>query len=202
MFLELSSAEGHEQEIRAFRQQIGNAMGMRAEGPLLEPLPHAFYLFAYQEHDQPPAGMIEFFFYEDAFASYEKAVYNEAYDLSSIGPMNELVHVRSLVVKDQHRGSLFVHLCSAMIEVSSALSRRYLTVVTRDNQNAALRFYQNAGMQRLGTLLIQGEPHTLCGVDLESGIRLFNRLRRGRSLVDSAILITQMRDLIVAARSC
>lgn len=192
----LSRATGREAEVRAFRRDIASALQAYVDSAQLEPLPHSFYIFAYENRDEAPVGMIEFYFYEDAFTCYEDAFYAQAYDLAKLGPMHELVHVRSVIVNHPRRAFLFVHLCSAMMETAFALGKRYMTVMTTDDQrNAAMHLYQDAGMTRLGTCLFQGAEQVLFGADVAQAVQVFSRLRRQRSFVDVRSFAAQIAVL-------
>jgi hypothetical protein len=183
MFIKLSRAANHEDVIRDFRREICCRLGLNPSGPGIQPLPHAVYIFALMEGEARPAGMAEFFFYDDAFASYSASIYNHACDLSRIAPMHEMIHVRSVIIDPQHRNSkLFLHLSVSLITTAWDLGARYMTASTSTGYDYILGLHKTAGMTRLGTFVVDGEPQQLSLLELEPVAARAQRLRRRKTI--------------------
>ncbi len=99
---------------------------MAYENPV--PLPYAFYLLAFDHKRVEPAGMVEFFFYDQAFDCYHDCPYPQAFHLSRLAPMGHVVQVRNLIVDaSENRAALIRLLVDSMTFIARALGARYLT---------------------------------------------------------------------------
>jgi hypothetical protein len=179
MFIKLCRATDYEDVIRDFRREICGRLGLNPNGPGIQPLPHALYIFACDDSHARPSGMAEFFFYDDAFASFSASIYNHACDLSRIAPMHEMIHVRSVIIDQQHRNSkLFLHLSVSLITSAWDLGARYMTAATSTGYDYILGLHKTAGMTRLGTFVVDGAPQQLSLLELEPVAARAQRLRR------------------------
>lgn len=142
--------------IRAFRQEICRTVGLDPEGPAADPLPYATYLFVYPPAGRvgevsEPAGMVEFFLYDQAFDSYESAPYSEAANLAELAPMGQMAHLRSVILAEQYRKTrLFQYLLMAMALTAFRMGARFMTAGTGLHNHSILALHQGAGMRRLG----------------------------------------------------
>ena len=193
MFIQLSRSPGNEEVIREFRRDICQRIGMSPNGPGVHPLPHAFYLFARENRYSDPAGMIEFFFYDDAFADYSDSVYSQAGDLSQVAPMQEMIHVRSVIIDEAHRNSkMFLHLCAALMATAWDMGARFMTASTSTNYQYILGLHKNAGMKRLGVFTLDGAAQQLSFLELEPVASRAKRLTRHAVLqVDPGVLLQE-----------
>jgi len=144
--IKLTSAEQSYDSIRKFRQTICAEIGLDVNGASVTPLPYAFYLLAFAGNSKDPVGMVEFFFYEQAFNNYSESVYNQAYHLSAIAPPHELVHARSMIITEPYRRTrLFLYLCGAMIQLAHHMGAQYLTASTGLDNFVILSLHSGAG---------------------------------------------------------
>ena len=198
MWIKLARKDGYENSIRAFRKQISTRLGMN---PSLtaEPLPHAWYVFGFREERALPVGMTEFFFYDDAYETYASSPYNKAYELSTIAPMGEVIHLRSLAIEEEHRNPmLFLRLCAATIEIASNLGARYMTAATCAHYDYILALYERAGMVKLGNFTTNGAPCQLSLLALAAAGRRAQRLQRRRAPGYGADLLREVREARLA----
>jgi hypothetical protein len=186
MLIQLARAAGHEKIIREFRHDICQRIGINPSEDAVAPLPYAFYLFAHSDTREEPAGMIEFFFNDDAFANFSNFSYTKAYDLSRIGAPSEMIHVRSVIIEEGYRNSrLFMHLCAAMLVSAWELGARHMTAATSATYDYVLGLHKNAGMRRLGNFMVDGSTQQLSVLDLEPvAVRAQSLYRRAANYVD------------------
>jgi hypothetical protein len=162
----LGRAEDYRGSIVKFRTQLSRQIGFAASCRDAEPLPFAFYLFAWDESDSEPSGMLEFFLYDQAFDSYADCPYAQVFDLEHIAPMDRIVHVRSLVANDgEHQSALLQCLSEALAAVANELGARYLTADAALLESGSLKV--SFGPTRSARYRIDGVDKTLSLVGLK-----------------------------------
>lgn len=162
----IGRAEDYRGTIVKFRTQLSRQIGFAASCRDAEPLPYAFYLFAWDESDSEPLGMLEFFFYDQAFDSYADCPYAQAFDLEHIVPMDRIVHVRSLVVNEgEHQPALLQCLSETLAAAASELGARYLTADAALLESALPKL--SFGATRSARYRIDGVDKTLSLVGLK-----------------------------------
>lgn len=177
--VELRGAEHEPSAIRAFRQDICRTIRLDPRGPAAEPLEYASYLFVFADGEAHPAGMVEFFFFDQAFTSFSDAVYSQAADLSVYGALTELAHLRSVILERGVRHTrLFAYLMAAMVLVTHGLGAKHLTAGTGVHNEAILALHRRAGMTALGQYVVDGAPQQLSILELPSLVQ------RARALLD------------------
>ncbi|MFI5268176.1 MAG: GNAT family N-acetyltransferase [Chloroflexota bacterium] len=166
--IHLTGAEACPEVVIRFRQEICRGVGLNPEGPAAQPLDVASYLFAMVDGCSPPVGMIEFFFYDQAFRSFSDAVYSQAADLGAIAPMSEMAHIRSVfVAADWRRTPLFRYLMAAMVVSAHRMGARYMTAGTGLHNRAILALHRRAGMAPLGQYEVDGSAQQLSLLQLD-----------------------------------
>lgn len=194
-FLHLTRRDGHEDTIRGFRKRICMAIGVNPSGPAAESLAHSLYLFGFADGQIPPVGMAEFFFHDDALHSYTNALHHQAYDLSKIAPLREMIHLRSLIIADEfQRSSLFLYLCAAVTEIAHDLGAHYLTAATNVEYSYVVGLHKNAGMAKLGTYCLDGSVQQLSLIELEGSVHRARRLCRRRPPIYGTELIEALKE--------
>ena len=175
----LGGAERERSAIRAFRQEICRTIRLDPEGPAAQPIDYASYLFVFDEEESRPAGMVEFFFYDQAFGAFSDAVYSQAADLGAYGSMSELAHLRSVILEDGQRHTrLFAYLMAAMVTVSHGMGASHMTAGTGVHNEAILALHRRAGMKPLGRYVVDGSPQQL------SLLEVGPLVKRARGLLD------------------
>ncbi|HET9956735.1 MAG TPA: hypothetical protein VFQ61_19705, partial [Polyangiaceae bacterium] len=160
--IELCGAERERAAIRAFREDICRTIRLEVGGPAAEPLDYGSYLFLFAEGETQPAGMVEFFFYDQAFAAFSDAVYSQAADLGTYGSLADLVHLRSVILEVGIRHTrVFVYLMAATVLVTQRLGATHLTAGTGIHNDAILALHRRAGMTPLGRYVVDGAPQQL-----------------------------------------
>jgi hypothetical protein len=203
MQVRLGRSEDNVNTIVRFRTEF-LARSAAATGPNdVYPLPYAFYLFVFDDGAAEPTGMAEFFFYDQAFDHYDDCPYREARDTVRIAPMEQVVHVRSLVVQQHHKqDALRRSLCESMASIGSELGARYMSadagIGVAQLQTAKLDVgaSQRQGLQHVETTL------SILAFDLDArrapaaeqlDVALIDMLlaqtirRRGRRALDDAV---------------
>ncbi len=144
-------AEDYRGSIVKFRTQLGRQIGFASATRDCEPLPYAFYVFAWSGGNPEPAGMLEFFFYDQAFDSYADCPFSQAFDLEHVAPMDRIVHVRSLVASSgaNEAASLRI-LGNALASICRTFGARFLTAEADFFPDAAARSCAGAGLLRHG----------------------------------------------------
>ncbi len=187
--IELRGAEREWSAIRAFRQDICRTIRLDADGPAAQPLDYASYLFVFAKGEAQPAGMVEFFFYDQAFAEFSDAVYSGAADLNAYGSTAELAHLRSVILEGGQRHTrLFAYLMAAMVIVAHGMGASHLTAGTGVHNDAILALHRRAGMTPLGRYVVDGSPQQLSLLELPPLVQRARGLleRGGVALEDSA----------------
>jgi hypothetical protein len=160
--IELGGAERERSAIHAFRQDICRTVRLDTAGPAATPLDYASYLFVFAGGEPRPAGMVEFFFYDQAFAAFSDAVYSQAAELEAYGTVAELAHLRSVILEDNQRHTrLFVYLMAAMVIVAHEMGASHLTAGTGVHNQGILALHRRAGMTPLGRYVVDGSPQQL-----------------------------------------
>lgn len=187
--------ERHHDTIVAFRQEICSIIGLDPHGLLTAPLPFAAYLFVYPDQGQAPAGMVEFFFYDQAYDTYAGAPYSQAADLEQIAPMHQMAHVRSVILTAPYRQSrLFQYLCMGMTMAASHMGARFITAGTGLHNHSILALHRKAGMRKLGTYTFgDGAVQQLSLLDLEPIARRVMAMQCPRFLHLDPSLLQEVR---------
>ena len=194
--IELRGAEHERAAIRTFRQDICRTIRLDVQGPAAQPLDYASYLFLFANGETHPAGMVEFFFFDQAFASFSDAVYSQAADLAAYGSLADLVHLRSVILEAGIRHTrVFVYLMAAMVLVTHQLGATHLTAGTGIHNDTILTLHRRAGMTPLGEYVVDGAPQQLSLLVLAPLIQRARSLleRGGISVDDSAALELRRR---------
>ena len=178
MKITTASAKGNEQAIIHFRRQICARIGLDPDGAFVQPLPHATYLFGYQIDDGEPVGMIEFFHYNHAFRSFADSPYGKAANLEAFGSLEQLAHVRSLIIEEAHqRSRLFKFLCASMCVVAHRQGARYMTAGTGAHNQDILAIHRSAGMHEVGRYTMDGAEQILNILELEPMVQRVANMR-------------------------
>ena len=200
MFFRLCRSKGYEDHIHGFRKRICTLIGVDPDGPAARPLAEALYLFAFARDKLAPVAMVEFYFYEDVFQSYQRAPFNDAYQLSTIAPMSAMIHVRSVIMEDEYRHSmLFLYLSAALVETAYSLGARFLTAATSMQYDYILGLHTTAGMRKLGTFTVEGSPQQLSLLELEPAALRASRIRRRKPPLYGTDLMREIKEQRIAA---
>jgi hypothetical protein len=203
MYVRLGRSEDNVNTIVRFRTEFLARSDAATEPNDVYPLPYAFYLFVFDDGAAEPAGMVEFFFYDQAFDRYDDCPHLEARDAARIAPLEQVVHVRSLVIEQHHQhDALRRFLCESMVCTASELGARYMSadaaIGVAQLQAAKLNAdaSQRQGLQHVETTLsllafdldarraVAAEQLDVAPIDmlLAQTIR-----RRGRRALDNAV---------------
>lgn len=178
MRMTLATAETHADDIVRLRREICSLIHLDPNGRSVHPLPYAAYVFGWEEGVEQPIAMGELFRYDQAFDRFEDAVYSQATDLSRLGSLRELVHIRSMYTAPNRRsGRLFGYLCVAVAVAARGLGARYATAGTSVDNAAILKIHRAAGMQPLGGYTVDGAPQQLSLLEIEWVLKRAERLR-------------------------
>lgn len=193
--IELRGAERQRAAIRAFRRDICRTIHLDVGGPAAQPLDYASYLFLFADGETEPAGMVEFFFYDQAFATFSDAVYSQAADLSAYGSLADLVHLRSVILEPGMRHTrVFVYLMAATVLVTHELGATHLTAGTGIHNEAILALHRRAGMTPLGQYVVDGASQQLSLLELAPLVqRARELLDRGGVTVDASAALELRR---------
>ena len=176
MKLMLQRAGRYDAYIRRSRLEICNLIGLDPVGEAVEPLPHAFYLFGFDDSPDPVA-MAEFFFYDED--DFRTAFYRNSPELRDAAPLDALIHTRSLFVNSGHRHSIgFVYLVAGLVEVAHRLGARYMTAATAADNAYLTGLHATAGMRKIAVYPMDGTMQQLSFTELTSMAERARTLRR------------------------
>jgi hypothetical protein len=130
MHVRLGRSEDNVNAIVRFRSAALAQSNAAAEPNDIYPLPYALYLFAFDDGAPEPAGMAEFFVYDQAFDRFDDCPYRAALDLERIATLEQVVHVRSLVVQQDKQDTARRLLYESMVSTATELGGRYLSADT------------------------------------------------------------------------
>jgi len=163
MFLELKESKGNEQIIYEMRKKVLAAMGAPVETKAADPLPFAFYVFAYNKKGETPIAFTEFFIYDQRFESFEDSQYGKAADLANYGDLSEFTHIRSLYISSQARrvGTLYRILSQSLVIISVEFGVKYATAGTPADNDYQISIFERTGGKIIGKYPFENKEHNL-----------------------------------------
>ena len=172
--------------IRHARLETLNACRVNPHPELVEPVPTAKYMFAYDDRAGQPVGMVECVKFGDIYDSYEESPFATVCDLGSYCPMERMSVIRTLYLEPKYRvqSSLFGSLASAAVRRVYRLGARYAIARTRAADPYLNRLYARCGGERVGTLRMEliNQLSSLFVFDLDQILR-HRAMRRVSSCV-------------------
>lgn len=177
----------HEQDadyIRHARMETLKAVCVDPHPSLVDVLPIAKYVFAYDERIGQPIGMGESAMLSDVYDSYGDAPYASICDLSSYCPLSQMASMRTVFVEPEYRtsNSVFLSLTLGSAKLFHSFGARFATATTRGADQYLNRLYEKWGGDRVGTFCMDltNEESSLFVFDLEKMLnhRAMQRISR------------------------
>lgn len=169
MRVSLARAEDYRGVIVRFRTELCRRMAFAAAEFDVEPLPYAFYVFVWDGVETEPIGMVEFFFYDQAYDSYSACPHRLALDLERAASLDRILHVRSVIVGDcDNQTAVLQRLGESIVKIAGKLGGRYLTADADLLDNNCLDFRANGSAVRAGTYQMNGIEKKLCLFSVET----------------------------------
>jgi hypothetical protein len=167
MRVTLGRAEEYRGTIVKLRSELSRRIGFSALCRDVEPLPYAFYLFAWDTNGTEPVGMVEFFCHDQAFDSHAVSPYSQAFDLERIVPIDRILHLRALVIRDhENEPALLRRLGEAFAHIAGKLGARYLTAEPQLLEHAFLFRCAAPGAPRTARFHTEGTRRALSLISL------------------------------------
>jgi hypothetical protein len=161
--------------IRHARIETLKAVCVDPHPSLVDPVPVAKYVFAYDERTGQPIGMSESAMLSDVYDSYDDAPYASVSDLNAYCPLGQMASMRTVFVETEYRTSspLFLALTLGSALLFHRFGARFATATTRGADQYLNRLYEKWGGDRVGTydMDLTNEPTSLFVFDLEKTLR-------------------------------
>lgn len=166
--------------IRCVRTATLNSLGVTPHPNLVEPVPVAKYLVAYD--NAQPVGLAESALLGDIYENYEDSPNHAVCNLNAYCPLDEMATIRTVYAEPRLRGtsSLFLSLTLASAKLFHDLGARFATATTSISADGLRRLYLKYGGEIAGEGTIGGVETTLFVFELEYLLRhrAFKRVSR------------------------
>lgn len=170
--------------VREFREDICRCSGSAPVSAEVESIPYALYLFAFTNDDPLPAGMLEFLFLNEVYRRGKCPKIGLAIVQSGIAPIEDVIHVRSLAVRETKQNSrVLTVLCQSVVDLATSLEARCLTAAHSAGNERSANLQRKLGMTKLATINAAGEEIELSYLDLSVARERTQVWRRHRPAV-------------------
>jgi hypothetical protein len=158
MKIKLTSLETGSGYIRHARTETLRAVNADVNSALVEPVPCATYLLAYDREGGKPIGMSESAFHSQIYRGYEDGPYTSLCDLNDICPFSRMAGMRTVYVEPEYRQRrpVFLHLVLASARLFSQFGAEYATVTTNAADDYLNNLYEKMGGRHLGNVRMDG----------------------------------------------
>ena len=169
--------------IRHARIETLKSVDVEPRPALINPLPIATYLFAYNDQGQS-IGMGETAMLSDVYDSYADTPYASVGDLDAICPLNQMASMRTVFVEPKYRRSnlIFPALTFGTAKLMYEKGARFATATTSGTDQYLNRLYEKCGGKKVGVFRVDEnvEWSSLFVFDLEQALahRAMQRLSR------------------------
>ncbi len=155
--------------VREFREDICRASGSAPVAVEIEPIPYALYLFAFTKDDPIPAGMLEFLFLDEVYRRGQCPKIGAAVVESGISPIEDVIHVRSLAVRETRQNSrVLTVLCHSLVDLATSLDARCLTAAHSAGNERSASLQRKLGMTKLAAIDAAGHQIELSYLELSA----------------------------------
>ena len=173
--------------VREFREDICRCSGSAPVTVEVDSIPYALYLFAFTEDDPIPAGMLEFLFLNEVYRRGQCPRIGGAVIQSGISPIEDVIHVRSLAVRQTKQNSrVLTVLCQSVVDLATSLEARCLTAASSAGNERSASLQRNLGMKKLATMDADGHEIELSYLDLSEARERTRVWRRHRPVVQAS----------------
>jgi hypothetical protein len=162
--------------VRHARRETLRAINFDPHPDLVEPMPYAVYLLAYDETSDAPIGLAEACFLQQHYASIDDVPYAPYCKLQSFCLYPQLSSIRTVYVEPHvrlHRG-LYPKLILAMAAIFQSLGSRYAAATTNAGDRRLSRLYDRTGGTRAATFSVpaySADPIALYLFELDALLR-------------------------------
>lgn len=144
--------------IRHVRRETLKSLGVEPTAPATDPLPFGVYLEYRVDGIEPPVGLGEAYFHDQAFPDFASSPFADVPELLELCDFGQLCNMRTVYVPPEFRVRYpaYLYLCLAMAWLFRSQGARYATIGTATEDAGLQRLYRATGGIDLGDVPVAG----------------------------------------------